>query len=100
MKNITRLCEKIEASPDGPKSFNIRSSILSEELNVLYFALGEEAIGRLYRSTMDAHPVSKPSKRMRAVWGKSANQVQAIEETLKREYKFTFDERTRTACGF
>jgi hypothetical protein len=100
VKNIPRLCEKIEASPDASKSFELRSALLSEELNLLYFDRGEEAIGRLYRRNMAPHPVAKPSKKMIAVWGKSANQLRDIEETLTRDYKFTIDERTRRACGF
>jgi len=100
VKNITRLCQQIEASPDAPQAFELRSAVLSEELNLVYFALGEETIGRLYRRNMDPHPTAKPSKRMVAIWGKSANQVQDIEETLQRDDKFTIDARTRKACGF
>jgi hypothetical protein len=33
-------------------------------------------------------------------WGKEANKVQALLETLKKEFKFTFDQRTTKACGF
>jgi hypothetical protein len=36
---------------------------------------------------------------MVAKWGKEAEKVQALVETMKRDYKFTFDERTRKALG-
>ncbi len=97
--NITRLCQKIEAAPNDPQVFQYRSSILSEEMNLAYFDLGEEAVGVLYRCTANPRPAGKPSAQMAAAWGKSANQVQALVETLQRDYKFTFDPRTRAACG-
>ena len=96
---LKRLLDELEASPNGFYSPNLRTGILADQLMLFYYARGEEAIGRLYRSTINPHPVGKPSKRMVALWRKSANQVQALVETLKRDYKFTFDERTRTACG-
>lgn len=79
---------------------NQRREILSKELGILYFDLGDKAISRLYRCTCHAHPVSQPSAKLVAAWGTEAEQVQALLETLKREYKFTLDEQTRVACGF
>jgi hypothetical protein len=29
-----------------------------------------------------------------------ANKVQSLLETVKRDYKITFDEQTRMVCGF
>jgi hypothetical protein len=91
--------KQIEASPNAFRSPVTRSGILTEQMTVFYFDLGEEAIGRLYRSTIDPHPVGNPSASMVAKWGKEAEKVQALVETVKRDYKFTFDERTRKALG-
>ena len=74
--------------------------LLGDQVTLLYFDHGEEALKRLYRSTIDPRPVSKPSRRLVAIWGESANQVQALLETMKREYGFTFDRQTYAAFGF
>jgi len=92
--------DKLEAEPNGFYSPNFRSAILTVAVTFVCHAYGEEAIGRLYRSTINPHPKGKPSQRMVALWGRQANQVQALVETLERDYKVTFDERTRTAIGW
>jgi hypothetical protein len=98
-----RLMDKIETS-HGKLSYDdlrgYRCAILSDQLELFYYERGDKAIGLLYRSTVNPRPVGKPSKRMVEAWGKEANKVQALLETLKKEYQFTFDERTRKACGF
>jgi hypothetical protein len=99
VENLTRLCEKIEESPDGPKAFEYRSAILGEELNIAYYDLGEDAVSRLYRSNMKPRLIEKPSRGITAVWGRSADQVLALVTDLERDYKFTFDERIRKALG-
>ena len=99
MENLTRLCQKIEESPDGPEAFECRSAILSEELNIAYYDLGEDAVGRLYRSNMKPRLVQKPSRGMIALWGRGADQVLALVTDLERDYKFKFDERIRKALG-
>ena len=99
VKNIAALCQKIEADPNGPKAFEYRTAILGEELNIASYDLGEEAVGRLYRNNINPRPAGKPSAAMVSVWGKSAVHVQALMETLTRDYSFTIDDRIRKACG-
>ena len=99
VKNIAVLCQKIEAEPNGPKTFEYRTAVLGEELNIASYDLGEEAVGRLYRSNINPSPAGKPSAAMNSVWGKSAVHVQALMETLTRDYQFTIDDRIRKACG-
>jgi hypothetical protein len=100
---LKRLIDKIEMS-HGKLAYDVlrgyRCAILSTQLELFYYERGDKAIGRLYRSTINPHPVGKPSKRMVEAWGKEANKVQALLETLKKEYQYSFDERTHNACGF
>lgn len=72
-------------------------AILSTQIDILYFDLGEQAIQRLYQSTISPHPVSQPNKQLVYVWDGLANQVQALLETLTREYKYKF---SLPACGY
>ncbi len=101
MAEAGRLLERIEASHDIPNSYSSRCGLLSDRLGVLYFDLGEEAIGRLYGSTIKPLPTRKPSKEMIDAWRTEAEarKVQALLEMLKHDYKFTFDQRTRLALG-
>jgi hypothetical protein len=102
-KDVERLLNDIER----PKSklskhelYLLRSSLLAIQLDLFALDHGEKAIGVLYRSTMNPRPAAKPSPRIVEAWGAEANKVQALLETLKKEFTFTFDERTRKACGF
>ncbi len=78
----------------------MRCGVLSDQLGLFYYAKGDNAIGHLYRSTTNPHPAEKPSPRLREIWGAEATKVQALLETLKKDYNYTFDARTRAACGF
>jgi hypothetical protein len=102
-EELQRLLDRIE-SPNGKISDyqlrDLRSAILGDQLALFYHERGEKAIGKLYQSTMNPNPVGKPSQVMVESWGPEANKVQALLETLKRDFKFTFDERTRKTCSF
>jgi hypothetical protein len=107
MEEIKRLTESIDGSANGNYSRDQllqlrrrRQALLGLHLDLVYYEHGEKAIGRLYRSTINPHPLDKPSPGMVEIWGKEANKVQALLESLRKEYKVTFDERTRKACGF
>jgi hypothetical protein len=103
MKELERLLATIEASPgDRRNAYELRCGILGDQIARLYFDLGEKAIGRLYRSNINPHPVHKPNRRLVEAWNGEgeAVKVEALLETLKQDYNFTFDKRTRSACGF
>jgi Leucine-rich repeat (LRR) protein len=79
---------------------SLRCAILGDQLELFYFDHGDKALGVLYRSTMNPRPAAKPSPRMVEAWGAEANKVQALLETMKKEFNFKFDERTQKVCGF
>jgi hypothetical protein len=95
-ENMNRLIKAVETS-GGPDLHNKCRAILSEQMTILYFDLGEEAIQKLYRSTISPHPASQPNKQLVNVWGPSATRVQALLEILKREYKYNF---SVPGCGY
>jgi hypothetical protein len=103
-EELKRLLDGIEALPAGSQNeaYRFRTAILSDQLELFYFEHGENAIARLYRSTTNPHPIRKPSQTMVNAWRTEAeaNKVEALLEVLKQEFKFTFDKRTRAACGF
>jgi hypothetical protein len=66
-------------------------------MTVAYFDLGEEAIQRLYRSTISPRPASAPNKQLVSIWGGSAGKVQSVLEVLSQEYKTTLNV---PACGY
>ncbi len=84
-ENQSQLVKTIETS-GGADLHNKCRAILGEQMTIVYFDLGEEAVQRLYRSTISPHPVSKPSQQLVNVWGPSAARVEALLEVLKREY--------------
>jgi Leucine-rich repeat (LRR) protein len=100
LKNLLNLIERPNAKLTPDQLRSLRSGILGDQLTLFYYERGDKALGMLYRSTMNPRPTEKPSPRLVEAWGAEANKVQALLETLKKEFKFTFDERTQKACGF
>jgi len=96
VENQNRLIKAVETSV-GSDLHNKCRAILGEQMTILYFDLGEEAIQKLYRSTISPHPLSQPNKQLATVWGPSTARVQALLEILKREYKYSF---SVPACGY
>jgi hypothetical protein len=94
--NKNRLIKEVETSK-GPDLQNKCRAILSEQMTVAYFDLGEEAIQRLYRSTISPRPASAPNKQLVSIWGGSAGKVQSVLEVLSQEYKTTLNV---PACGY
>ena len=95
-ENQKRLIKLAETS-QGAELHDRCRGILAEQMALVYFDNGEEAVIRLYRSTISPRPVSKPSQQLVKVWGPSAARVQALLEVLKREYKSSF---SVPACGY
>jgi len=96
-KENNSLLIKIETSSGSDLGEKCRS-VLGNQVTVLYFDLGEQAIQRLYQSTISPHPVSQPNKQLVSFWGATrANQVQALLETLRQEYQYKF---SVPACGY
>jgi hypothetical protein len=96
LENQKRLIKLAETS-QGAELHDRCRGILAEQMALVYFDNGEEAVIRLYRSTISPRPVSKPSQQLVKVWGPSAARVQALLEVLKREYKSSF---SVPACGY
>lgn len=96
-ENMKRLVSKVEAT-GGSDVFDKCRGILGEQINIVYFDRGEEAVQRLYRSTISPHPGSAPNKQLVNVWGKSMSvKVQALLEVLNGEYKYNLN---LPACGY
>ena len=75
--------------------------ILGFEMMVAYFDLGEDAIQRLYRLSMEKpNPVSPPKQRLVEIWGReNAGKVRMILETLQKEYRYSFNDLP-SLCGY
>jgi hypothetical protein len=99
-----RIRGRIEELPKMPAkdAYMLRTAILSDQLALLYFHLGEKAITRLYQSTINPHPRSRPSQAMVQAWATEAEaeKIEAFLDVLKGAYNFTFDQETRKACAF
>ncbi len=96
-ENQKRLIKAAETAAGADLCDKCRA-ILGEEMTVAYFDLGEEAIRRLYQTTISPHPASLPNKRLVDLWGKSSSiKVQALLEVLKGEYHHGL---SVPACGY
>lgn len=70
---------------------------LSIHLTNAYFVLGEGAIQALYRSTINPQPVNSPNEKLTSIWTTAAQQIQALLETLRNNFK---DPLNIPACGY
>ena len=75
--------------------------ILSFEMTVAYFDLGEDAIGQIYRLSMgNPNPASAPKQRLAEVWGNErARKVKVILEALRKNYNYSFNDLP-SICGY
>lgn len=95
-ENLEFLLESLKTA----KSSEVRglcTGILYRKMGIAYFDLGKEAIPTLYQSTFAPVELENPpSEILKTVWGSQADQVQALLETLQREYQYKLDVPT---CG-
>ena len=75
--------------------------ILGFEITVAYFDLGEDAIQRLYRLSMEKpNPASPPKQKLVEIWGReNAGKVRVILEALKKDYNYSFIDLP-SICGY
>jgi hypothetical protein len=88
-------------SMSGPELNTGCVLILGFEMTVAYFDLGEDAIKRLYRLSMEnPSPASAPKQRLVDIWGReNAKKVRVILEALKKEYNYSFNDLP-SLCGY
>ena len=75
--------------------------ILEFEIMVAYFDLGEDAIKRLYRLSMEnPSPGTAPTQKLVEIWGNErARKVKVILEALRKEYNYSFNDLP-SMCGY
>jgi len=73
----------------GTDLANLCVGILSRKMTIAYFDLGASAITPLYRSTIPPLKNAKsPDAGLAAVWGGYAQQVEALLESLQRDFGY------------
>ena len=76
----------------GTQLLDLCIGILSRKMTIAYFDLGAGAITSLYRSTMPPlKNATSPDAKLAGVWRGYAPQVEALRETLQRDFKYTLD---------
>lgn len=66
--------------------------ILQRKMTIAYFDLGAGAITSLYRSTIPPlKNATSPDAKLAAVWGGYAPQVEALRETLQRDFTYALN---------
>jgi hypothetical protein len=72
--------------------------ILMRKTTLLYFDLGAKSVQKLYQSTIKPLKITAPpNPKLVSVWGKDAEQVEALLETLKQDYQYNLDV---PECGY
>jgi hypothetical protein len=74
--------------------------ILEYEIMVAYFDLGDDAIKRLYRLSMENPSPASAPKKLVEIWGReNAMKVRVILEALSKEYNYSFNDLP-SFCGY
>jgi len=76
----------------GTELTNLCIGILMRRMTIAYFDLGASAITPLYRSTIPPWKnTTSPDAKLVEVWGVYAGQIEALRETLQRDFRYTMD---------
>ncbi len=90
--------EKEAREASGADLTNLCIGLLQRKITIAYFDLGEGAIMMLYRSTIaPSAGLTPPDARQVEIWGGYAPQVDALMETLERQFKYRVD---LPSCGY
>jgi hypothetical protein len=94
--NLQSLMKNLETTSENEKT-GLCIGILYRKMGIAYFDLGKDAIPVLYWSTFSPVKIQNPpGDTMRSIWKNNADQVQALVETLRDQYKYLLNV---PACG-
>jgi len=95
--NLPMLIEKAKTVSGGDLK-NICRGILASKTTLAFFVLGKDVAKPIYESTFSPPKLATPpNPKLTSIWGSEADQVEALLETLKQNYKY---EINIPECGY